>query len=127
MPRIAPHGEPPVAANTDTPVPSQTSISPVLPSQNTIRPSPMSTGPSGKPRPDASCLPCTAVSVSAQFSLVQEILEYRSGNPAGSSGLREVEILEVEVIERLAHPRRGIARELGAVRVERADERRDDV
>src|SRR5713101_3439776 len=65
VPSIAPHGEPPVRANVEIFPFSYTSSSPTLPSHSTSRPSPMMTGPSGNPRPDASRLAFTDVPRSA--------------------------------------------------------------
>src|SRR5215468_7106424 len=105
-PSTVPQGEPPVWAWVDTLPSAYASSSPVLPSQSTIRPSPITAGPSGKPRPEAS-----------KVDSKDESLP-RSG---------ERLVLEVEVGQRLAHPGGRVPGDLGAVRVERGDEGRDDV
>src|SRR6266550_7941280 len=66
----------------------------------------MTAGPSGKPRPEASSV------------------DSKDGSFPGSG---EREVLEVEVGQRLAHPGGRVPGYLGAVRVERGDEGRDDV
>src|SRR5215470_6567766 len=79
----------------------------MLPSQKTIRPSPMMAGPSGNPRPDASKVDCTTI---RSFRWSDERV-----------------VLEIEVGQWLAHPGGSVSGDLGAVRVERIDEGRDDV
>src|SRR5215468_10819391 len=105
-PSTVPQGEPPVWAWVDTPPPAYASNSPVLPSQNTIRPSLSTAGPSGKPRPEASSV---------------------DSKTRSSRRLDERVVLEVEVGQRLAHPGGRVSGDLGAVRVQRSDEGRDDV
>src|SRR5258708_6962377 len=92
------------------------SSSPVLASQSTIRPSPRTVGPSGKPRPEASRLVCIARSPFG-VSVPRSVL----------SGSGEPVVLEVKVGQRLANPGSRVTRDLGAVRVEGVDEGRDDV
>src|SRR5215472_5583356 len=73
----------------------------------------MTTGPSGNPRPDAS-----------RVAFIGSLF-LRPPDPPSRSDERPV--LEVELRQRLTHGRRGVAGDLGAVGVERVDERRDNV
>src|SRR5262249_58493288 len=67
----------------------------------------MMAGPSGNPRPDASKVDCTTI---RSFRWSDERV-----------------VLEIEVGQWLAYPGGRVSGDLGAVRVERVDECRDDV